>query len=95
MPRSQDFADGAERVRSPQFESIQQQANRNFQAISVLDNVMPAQNGMGAQDLQRKIVGSQGSSVGRSETTYDKQLWLHHPEPNPTRRTSSNGDANG
>lgn len=80
MARTEDFADGAERVRNPQFQSVQQQANRNFLAISVLDNVMPNQNGMGSQDLQRRLVGSQNSATGRSESTFDRQLWLRHPD---------------
>lgn len=81
MRRSEEFSDGADKVRSPQFESVQQQSNRNFQAISVLDNVIPNANGMGQMDLQRRMYGSKGSAIGRSETTFDRQLWLHHPEP--------------
>lgn len=92
MTRSEDFADGAERVRNPRFESVQQQANRNFQALSVLDNVMPNQNGLGAQDLQRRLVGSTGGATGRSQSTFDKQLWLRHPEPTArTREGRTNG----
>lgn len=81
MARTEDFADGYAQVREPQFKSVQQQHNRNFQAISVLDNVQPNQNGMGAQDLQRRLVGSQGSPTGRSLETFDRQLWLRHQEP--------------
>jgi hypothetical protein len=81
MPRSEEFSEGTERARQPQFQSVQQQANRNFQALSVLDNVIPNQNGMGSTDLQRRMVGSQGSVSGRSQTTFDRQLWLKHPEP--------------
>ena len=90
MTRSEDFADGAARVRAPQFESVQQQANRNFAALSVLDNVMPNQNGMGTQDLQRRLVGSQGQATGRSQETFDKQLWLRHPEPTARSREGRN-----
>lgn len=81
MARSEDFAGGFESVRSPQFQSVQQQANRNFQAISVLDNITPNQNGMGSADLQRQMVGVKDSASGRSEDTFDRQLWLRHQEP--------------
>jgi hypothetical protein len=81
MARSQDFAEGTEQARNPQFQSVQQQSNRRFQAISVMDNVIPNQNGMGQNDLQRRLVGSQGSLSGRSQATFDRQLWLKHPEP--------------
>lgn len=73
--------DGFEKVRQPEFRSVQQQHNVNFQATSVLDNVMPNQNGMGQQDLQRRLVGSQGPATGRSSETFDRQLWLRHKEP--------------
>ncbi len=81
MTRSEEFQGGNESARSPQFRSVQQQANRNFQATSVLDNVLPNQNGMGRADLERRMVGSRNSPVGRSQTTFDKQLWLRHAEP--------------
>lgn len=81
MARSEDFAGGFESVREPQFKSVQQQHNQNYQPTSVLDNVMPNQNGMGAQDLQRRLVGSQGAATGRSQETFDRQLWLRHQEP--------------
>lgn len=80
MARSEEFGEGFAKVREPQFKSVQQQSNRNFQATSVLDNVMPNQNGMGSQDLERRMVGSQGPTVGRSQETFDKQLWLRHPD---------------
>lgn len=82
MTRSEDFVDGAERVRQPQFQSVQQQHNRNFQAMSVLDtpSVIPNQNGMGTGDLQRRMIGFRDSATGRSESTYDKQIWLTHRE---------------
>lgn len=87
MARTEDFNDGFDKVRTPQFESIQQQSNRNYAATSVLDNIIPNQNGMGASDLQRRLVGSQGSPVGRAESTFDKQLWLRHPEPSNKAKT--------
>lgn len=85
MARSEDFADGAERVRQPQFTSVQQQHNRNFQAMSVLDtpSVRPNQNGLGVADLQRRMIGFKDSATGRSESTYDQQIWLSHPDTTP------------
>lgn len=81
MDRSEEFNDGAEKVRSPTFQSVQQQSNRRFTPMSVLDNVIPNQNGMAQNDLQRRMTGSQGSPSGRSTATFDRQLWLRHPEP--------------
>lgn len=80
MARSEEFAGGAEEVRQPQFKSVQQMSNRNFQAMSVLDTpmVIPNQNGMGKGDLERRMMGRNDSSSGRSPETFDKQLWLHH-----------------
>lgn len=85
MARSDEFADGAERVRQPQFRSIQQQHNANFRAMSVLDtpSVIPNQNGMGVGDLERRKIGFRDSATGRSESTYDKQIWLSHPDTTP------------
>ncbi len=81
MARTEEFNSGNESARFPVFQSVQQQSNRNFTATSVLDNVIPNQNGMGQADLERRLVGSQGSPVGRSETTFNRQLWLRHREP--------------
>ena len=93
MARTEDFADGYAQVREPQFKSVQQQSNRNFQALSVLDNIQPNPNGMGAQDFQRRLVGSQGSPVGRSTETFDRQLWLRHQEPSQRiKRLEGNQD---
>lgn len=91
MTRSEDFADGAARVREPKFESVQQQSNRNFAALSVLDNVMPNQNGMGVQDLQRRLVGSANPATGRSQETFDKQLWLRHRDTTARVEGRTNG----
>ena len=92
MTRSEDFSDGYERVRSPQFESIQQQHNRNYMATSVLDNLMPNSNGMGSQDFQRALVGKQQSAMGTSQSTWDTQLWLSHKEPsNRAKRLNKDG----
>lgn len=80
MTRSEDFEGGAASVREPQFKSVQQQSNVNFRAMSVLDTplVIPNQNGLGENDLQRKIMGRTESTSGRSQGTFDQQLWLHH-----------------
>lgn len=83
MARSEDFAGGAEEVRQPQFRSVQQQHNANFHALSVLDlpSSLPNQNGMGQQDLQRRMMGFTESVSGRATSTFDKQLWMHNSEP--------------
>lgn len=90
MTRSEDFADGADSVRQPQFRSVQQQSNANFRALSVLDTplVVPNQNGMGSNDLERKMMGRSESPSGRSQETFNQQLWLHHTM---TRRMAENG----
>lgn len=69
--RSQEFAESAESVREP--EPIQV---RPFAPTSVLDNLRPNPNGMGGRDLERRLVGVPKSSIGTSDTTYDKRLWL-------------------
>lgn len=84
MGRSDEFSDGVETVRAPKFQSVQQQANRHFAALSVLDNVIPNQNGMGQVDLQRRIMGRSESTMGRSQETFDRQLWL---QPQSARRS--------
>lgn len=89
MARQENFSDGYERVREPRFESIQQQGNRNFQATSVLDNIMPNQNGIGTSDLQRRMMGIQSSAIGSAESTFDKRLWISHREPSNRAKTVS------
>ncbi len=92
MARSVDFQSGADSVRSPQFKSVQQQHGVNFRAMSVLDTpaVIPNQNGIGAQDLQRKIMGVRDSGSGRSQSTSDSQIWLTNPDT-AHRKDQSNG----
>lgn len=82
MTRSEDFQGGADGAREPQFKSVQTQHNANFRGMSVLDtpNVIPNQNGLGTADLQRRIMGFHESISGRSEGTFDKQIWLRTPE---------------
>lgn len=96
MTRSEDFADGAERVRQPQFQSVQQQHNQNFRAMSVLDtpSVIPNQNGIGTSDLQRRRMGFHESASGRSESTFDKQIWLSRPTETP-RNDARNRNTDG
>lgn len=94
MARTEDFQDGAARVREPQFKSVQQQHNGNFRAMSVLDvpGSIPNQNGLGREDLQRRIMGYQDTVSGRSQSTFDQELWLHNPESAPAvRRKMTNG----
>lgn len=81
MARTEDFNSGFDSVRSPQFESIQQQANRNFVNTSVLDNIMPNPNGMGSADFQRVLVGRKQSTIGTADSTFDRSLWITHQEP--------------
>lgn len=81
MTRSEEFGDGAESVRTPKFESIQQQGIRNYEATSVLDNLRPNQNGLGEQDLQRTMMGVKQSYAGTAQSTADQKLWLKHREP--------------
>jgi hypothetical protein len=88
MARTEEFNGGADSVRQPRFTSVQQQHNANFRAMSVLDtpSVIPNQNGMGTGDLQRRMIGFRESATGRSESTYDKQIWLSHPDSAPRSR---------
>lgn len=94
MTRTEEFSNGAERVRSPQFETVQSQHNRNFQPASVLDTpyAIPNQNGMGQQDLQRRMIGFRDAASGRAQSTYDQQIWLKHPDTSPrTRKKDDDG----
>lgn len=96
MARTEEFNGGADSVRQPQFTSVQQQHNRNFRALSVLDtpSVKPNQNGLGTADLQRRMIGFRDSATGRSDSTYDQQIWLSHPTETPlndARKKASDG----
>lgn len=98
MTRSEDFQGGADAAREPQFQSVQQQSNANFHGVSVLHtpNVIPNQNGMGQADLQRRIMGFHESISGRSEGTFDQQIWLRTPDAvsrEETRKRDQNGSA--
>lgn len=88
MARSEEFSGGYSAAQSPQYRSVQQQHNRNYQKLSVLDNLMPNQNGMGASDLQRRLVGISHSGSGTSKNTFDKSLWIEkHQELNREKNT--------
>ncbi len=73
--RSADFNDGSERVREPQFYS-KQQVGGAYRATSVLDSVLPPANGLANLDNQRRLYGFNESALGRSETTFDKELFI-------------------
>jgi hypothetical protein len=88
MARTEDFQGGADSVRQPQYQTVQSQHNRNFQAMSVLDTpgVIPNQNGMGQNDLRRRIMGFRDSISGTAESTFDKRLWLSNPNSGSDRK---------
>jgi hypothetical protein len=77
--RSQDFFEGSESVRKPSFKPVRIQSYRR---TSTLDNLYPTGNGMAQRDTQRVMLGIPRSSIGQSDETFDKSLWLprDHPE---------------
>ena len=85
-----DFEDGAEGARFPQFESIQQQGIRNYEKLSVLDNLRPSPVGMAQQDYERRLVGVPGSSIGSAQSTFDQRLWMDRRE-STVRRNDQEG----
>lgn len=91
--RREDFDSAAESVRSPQFKSVQQQSNDRWQAMSILDlpSSLPNQNGMGAADLQRRMMGVPQSPIGSADSTYDRRLWLRSPTNSQRRDRGSDG----
>lgn len=76
VARSQDFYEGSESARQPNFRSMQQGAGGGYRRTSTLDNLLPSGNGMAEPDKQRALYGVQHSAVGQSEATFDKSLWL-------------------
>lgn len=76
--RTADFTDGSERVREPQFQPVQ---TEQYRRTSVLDNLLPTGNGLGARDKQRQIMGINHSAIGQSEGNFDKSLWLRNEVP--------------
>jgi hypothetical protein len=93
MARTEEFQSGADSVRQPRFQSVQTQHNANFRTMSVLDTpyAIPNQNGMGTQDLQRRMIGFREAAGGRSQSTYDQQIWLSHPDTTPRRKKEDDG----
>lgn len=80
MDRSQDFYEGAENVREPQFRTIQQsEGPRVYRRTSTLDNILPTGmgNGMGSADKERYFMGIPRSQAGQSEGTYNKSILLN------------------
>lgn len=78
--RTAQMIEGAERVRQPRF-SVQTASK--YTRTSVLDNLRPTGNGVGAQDQQRRLMGGRGSGVGSSQDTFEKRLWLDQ-QPSPS-----------
>lgn len=78
--RTADFHDGSERVREPQFQSMQQ-VRGDYRRISVLDNLLPSGNGMSEADKSRVVMGVNQSAIGQSEGNFDKSLWLRNQAP--------------
>jgi hypothetical protein len=78
--RTAAMVDGAERVREPQFRTVQQAPGR-YVRTSVLDNLQPSGNGVSALDRQRLLLGVNKSAIGQSDDTFDKGLWLRNERP--------------
>lgn len=73
--RNSEMVEGAIRVREPQFRT-QQQGAGSYRRTSILDNLTPTGNGMSGLDKQRVTMGITRSSIGLSENTFEKGLWL-------------------
>jgi hypothetical protein len=81
MPRTEEFEGGAESARASQFRTVQQsQGLRSYEKRSVLDNLMPSNNGMDKAGVERVRIGVNHSTVGQSDDTFDKGLWLRNAE---------------
>lgn len=78
--RTAQMIDGAERVREPEFRTMQQ-VGFGYRKTSVLDNLQPSGNGMSGLDKQRQMFGIR--SLGQGEETADKSMWLKNPS-NPS-----------
>lgn len=74
--RNDEFVGGSEGVREPGYQTMQQMIPHRYAAHSVLDYTIPAGNGMAAPDRARMLMGVPRSQIGRSDTTFDKSLWL-------------------
>jgi hypothetical protein len=78
--RTAHFQSSAEAVRTPQFQSMQQVVGK-YRRSSLLDNLMPTKNGLGDQDFARSKMGINKSTLGQSDSTFDKGLWLRMERP--------------
>jgi hypothetical protein len=78
--RTTEFTDSATRVRSPNFRTLQNTVG-TYGRRSLLDNLLPSQNGLGTNDWERAKLNVPHSSVGQSESTFDKGLWLRAARP--------------
>lgn len=78
-PRSQNFYEGSESVRQPQFKTIQQVPG-TYRRTSTLDNLYPTGNGMDDQGRQRQMMGISSSAIGQSSDSFEKSIWLRNPE---------------
>lgn len=87
--RSDEFNDSATKVRSPQFRTLQNTVG-TYRRTSILDNLQPSQNALGTQDWERAKLGIQNSTVGQSDTTFDKGLWLRSERPPDLKTFGSN-----
>lgn len=77
VARSQDFFEGSERSRMPEFHTMQQGAGGAYRRTSTLDNLLPSGNGLAEPDKQRALIGVKHSPVGQSDETFDRSLWLN------------------
>lgn len=85
--RTEQMVSASERVREPQFQTMQVGAGRGgYRRTSVLDTLQPTGNGMSGQDRQRLLYGVKGSSLGLSTDSFDKSLWLPRTQGNPLYR---------
>ncbi len=81
MARTEEFDDGALKVRQPSFRTVQAAGGpRSYEKLSVLDSNMPNQNGTDTAGLERKKMGIQHSAVGTSTSTFDQRLWIRNTE---------------
>lgn len=81
--RSMEFQEAATRVRSSNFRTLQNSVGggTRYRRTSILDNLMPSRVGLGEGDFERRKLGIQNSSVGQSDSTFDKGLWLRAERP--------------
>lgn len=80
--RTAHFMDSAEKVRMPEFRSMQQVVG-NYRRTSLFDNLLPTPNGMGSSDYSRFKLGINKSAIGESTSTFERGLWLRTERPPP------------